>query len=793
MPIPGPNGAAIGMLCLSGSRIDRPNLLLAQLAGVVLEQWWPSGGAPTARRLFPLTRAEIARAFLEIAMSATDAAQGIFAAAGNPLADYAVVGDTSLVVAPLLREVMPRRNGSEDVLAEPKWIDCPNVLTHIELPPYIGDQKPAAVAVLPLLQKQQGLIGSLALGFRSSHSFSEQEKAYLIWLSKECAELLGLFGDDVCPRWLTSLRQPRVEQSLRKEVLGSFADLCAIDILSMSGRWTRAAVLHSDPAKEQLATRLLRFSRFPFFPRALVEALRTGAPQLVSNASLEGLGDPFNERTTARILAELELRSLFVIPILRKNAVQGSVLFGRCGAAAIPFRAEDLEVAERRADDLASILDEAVIARGFFSARAHAGHLYARYKLLAAVSHGIAEAGPELSTILEITSRRIAEALEDLCVIWLSPDDGQSFELASVYHAIPENREFAEQSLRIWSGQRCVPSVLSTGFARRSGVFLPKTRTPYAEPYRAYAERYGMESILLVPLKSKGRAFGLISMSRDRHRVRYSVIDKILLDGLAETAALTIGNARLLGEVQQAVAVREDFISIAGHELRTPLTSLQLLLQSLNRLAKSGAPAERIGERAERATQSVQRLASLIDELLDVSRARAGRFQLDPAEVDLVSVVRTVVGRHAEELGRAHCTLIQSGATSAYGVWDRARLEQVVTNLVSNAIKYGPGKPIEVRIEVLDSGAELSVRDHGIGIQPEVQARIFDRFERAVSSRNFGGLGLGLWIASEIVKAHGGWVQVESTPGEGATFRVRLPFESRVPAEPHPGAALDLR
>ncbi len=230
---------------------------------------------------------------------------------------------------------------------------------------------------------------------------------------------------------------------------------------------------------------------------------------------------------------------------------------------------------------------------------------------------------------------------------------------------------------------------------------------------------------------------------------------------------------------QRAISLRDDFLSIASHELKTPLTSLLLALDSLKRFSLQ-KDAQKVVERLpltiERSYRQMGKLTRLVDELLDVSRINSGQFTLTDEEVDLMELARDVCARLSEDAKRASCALVLHGVEKVIGRWDRLRIEQVVTNLVSNGIKYGPGKPIEIEVGEKDGYAVLSVRDYGIGIAEGDQARIFSKFERAVPNRNFGGLGLGLYIAHQIVDAHEGEISVESTVGAGARFSVRLPF-----------------
>lgn len=234
--------------------------------------------------------------------------------------------------------------------------------------------------------------------------------------------------------------------------------------------------------------------------------------------------------------------------------------------------------------------------------------------------------------------------------------------------------------------------------------------------------------------------------------------------------------------LRQADRLKEDFLSMASHEFRTPLTALRLQMELLERrLRRASAPDERQERQLVVVRAQLDRLEGLLGMLLDVTRINAGKFTLEPAELDLGELALEVVERfrpEAEESG----TELHVRAGCVKGSWDRMRLDQVVTNLVGNAIKYGNHRPVEVEVEERGGAAVLVVRDRGIGIQPEGLTRIFDRFERGGNVGPVQGLGLGLWIARKLVDAHGGRISVESTPGAGTCFTVSLPV-----APPGPG------
>ncbi len=270
---------------------------------------------------------------------------------------------------------------------------------------------------------------------------------------------------------------------------------------------------------------------------------------------------------------------------------------------------------------------------------------------------------------------------------------------------------------------------------------------------------------------------------------RYDRDESLLGLELAKRAASSIENGRLLDEALDAVRARDEFLTAAAHELRTPLTSAGLQTQGLLRTIRRGdLSAESAIASLEASDRQLRRLATLIDGLLDASRAATNRFVCDLADVDLAAVVRGAVALMEGELHRARCAVhLSVPAEMSGGRFDAGRVEQVVLNLLSNAIKFGAGRPVEVTLVASGDRAALSVQDHGSGIPREDQARIFHRFERAVSTRHFGGLGLGLYVSAQIVRAHGGTIGVESEPGHGARFTVVLPLEPHGPGAPeHP-------
>jgi signal transduction histidine kinase len=229
--------------------------------------------------------------------------------------------------------------------------------------------------------------------------------------------------------------------------------------------------------------------------------------------------------------------------------------------------------------------------------------------------------------------------------------------------------------------------------------------------------------------------------------------------------------------LQEAVKARDDFLSIASHELKTPLAALRLQLQTTLRRLDAAAEADPrdVRDKVAAADRSAARLSALVDKLLEITRLTSGKMDLRLERVNLGDVVRASVDGLQQIASRAGSTIAVAVDPVVWGSWDRDRLRSVVDNLVDNALKYGAGRPVDVVVEDRGDSARVTVRDRGIGISDVDKQRIFERFERAVPAKHFGGFGLGLWLTRKIVTAHGGTIQVTSQPEGGSIFTVDLP------------------
>jgi signal transduction histidine kinase len=451
------------------------------------------------------------------------------------------------------------------------------------------------------------------------------------------------------------------------------------------------------------------------------------------------------------------------------------------------FSREDRDLIETVAAQGASALERAQSFEREQQARHVAESGEARLRLLTEAS-GIVAAELDQTVAAERLANLLLPTFADGCGIELLDDSG-AIETCAYAHVdpavVPPSREMRaafspadRQKLPSTKAfETSKPVILETSAAWIEALARDAA---HRDHLRALTPRY----ILAVPLFARGRRLGVIFIGRESPDRPFTADEVRWSEDLAQRVAIAFDNVRLHGALQEAVRTRDEFISIVGHELRTPVTAFNIQLSGMGRmLARS--PAElvtRLPEKLQVMRRQMTRFSALIDQLVDVYSILSGQLQLFPVVTDLVEVTRDVVSSFESDLRISGSTLAIHAEGPLEGRWDQQRISQVVGSLVSNAIKYGAGSPIELRLGRRHADAFLEVQDHGIGIEPEKQAHIFGRFDRAVSSRNYGGFGLGLWTAKQIVDGHQGRILVQSSVNAGATFTLLLPLNTI----PHP-------
>lgn len=426
--------------------------------------------------------------------------------------------------------------------------------------------------------------------------------------------------------------------------------------------------------------------------------------------------------------------------------------------------------------EFALAISHSVVAKLEARARGRSQAAERRAVFLSDVAPALAEPA-KLEEVAELAVRRALPILGEAASL-VAYDDG-TLRCRAVAHVTPEGQRVLDDWKRRHSPG--LEGLAFTSQAIRSGQSLvvpvigPEAAAAWAAPGNAeLVHALNIRSAMAVPLQFRGKLTGAISFLSDR-RI-YGQDDLALAESYARQIAGILENRRLRQRAEEAIRVRDEFVSLASHELRTPITALAASAEVIVRqAARQPAPTDSIMQMAKIVGRQAEQLGRLSERILAASQLM-GPLTLRPERVDLAELVREVGRDLASRAGRSGSRLFVRAETPAVGQWDRARLEQAISNLLENAIRFGAGKPIEATVSGQDGRALFCVRDHGIGISMEHLGALFQRYNRAASARHFGGLGLGLHVVKVIVEAHGGTVRAESAPGEGSTFVVELPI-----------------
>jgi signal transduction histidine kinase len=411
--------------------------------------------------------------------------------------------------------------------------------------------------------------------------------------------------------------------------------------------------------------------------------------------------------------------------------------------------------------------------------------------LLADVMTEVAEAFGS-SAAAQVAVNRAVPTLGDFCL--LVELEGTEVRNIAAAHIHPEGLALLQRIM-----QRHPPSLTGPGFA--SHVIREQESLLVPDVDEKAARYYGIEgdylqdvaalsvrSAMAAPFSVRGVMRGAIVFGSSF--LHYDHNDLKFAEAYAQRVGLILENGRLFRRAQEAIAARDEFLSLASHELRTPLTSISLLAHLIVREA-AALPTRSLTSLGEGMVRQARRLDRLAERLLSAAEIGSHAPTINRERVDLSELVRDLTLAFSSAAAAVGSTLAAHADDHVIGYVDPVRIEQVLGNLIDNAVKFGMGNPIEVELHAKDGGATIAVRDHGPGLPLEEQAEIFKRYRRGSGAAGLGGLGLGLHVVRGIVESHGGTVGVDARPGEGSTFTVTLPLASasQVAMEPHAPAA----
>ncbi len=569
-------------------------------------------------------------------------------------------------------------------------------------------------------------------------------------------------------------------QEIAQLIVPALADYCRIALLDEEQQIKAISVSHSDPGQVAFVQALYeQYKDLPNNTYGLQHILQTGQPELISNITdmvLERVKDNAELLST---IQKLGLQSYMGIPLIAREKVIGAMII----SSIQPHRhysLDDLFFAQELGHRLALMLDNVRLYREAQAEIAERKQIEQNLFFLAQASKILASSLDYQTTLANIAQLAVPH-IADWCSVDMRTADG--IQQLAITHVDPEKvqwaKELNQKNPLDPNAPTGVPNVLRTG----QPEFYPDISeellmaAAHNEEELALIRKIGFTSAMIVPLLVQGKAIGAISFVSTESGRHYTQVDLTMAEELASRAALAIENAHLYSQAQEAIKIRDDFISIASHELKTPITSLKMYTQVLQKqVAKMGEEA--MGRSLAKMDSQLNKLTALIGDLLNVSKIERGQLEFQEEQFDLNELVKETV-EQAQLSTKKHTIDIEGSITQS--VWgDKDRIGQVLTNLLSNAIKYSPqADRVIVRLLSRNDCAVVSIHDFGIGIDKQEQNKIFDRFYRVSDpeEKTYPGLGIGLYLSHEIIQRHGGKLTVTSEKGKGSIFRFTLPYQ----------------
>jgi PAS domain S-box-containing protein len=516
-------------------------------------------------------------------------------------------------------------------------------------------------------------------------------------------------------------------------------DLAVVRLLSGDGQWLDpVAVDHPHAGVRDLATALLAGERHPVDQGATGTALRTGRPFRMAGAALATLRRAIDPRLWPP-LPDTPTDALLAVPLLVDGRAIGTLSVSRASADR-PYDEDDERFLQELADRAALAIERARLFADIQASEERFRRIFEH------AATGIA--------IIDLDGRFVQCNPAYAAMLGYHDDELQRLPFTVLVH--PDDRAATLAEIGRLRASEQPSFEMESRYLHQSG------------------ETVWVRTFVSLLTDGSGTATHLVALVTD-------VTEQRRID--VERAALLAKEQAARADAEAAVRARDQFLSIAAHELRTPTAGIKGQAQLVLRMLRRGiADPERLERSMQGIELSANRLATLIDDLLDVARLQSGQLRLRPAALDLSALVEAAVWRHRDHATEHQHLVFEQAADAVTMIGDAGRLEQVVDNLLSNALKYAPaGGEIRVTLLADDVEAILTVEDGGIGLPVDAAEQIFNPFGRAANAttQNLPGMGLGLYISRQIVEAHGGRISAASAgEGLGTTFTVRLPLAS---------------
>ncbi|HEU4325927.1 MAG TPA: GAF domain-containing protein [Roseiflexaceae bacterium] len=732
----------------------------------------------------------VARHVVEI-FGATSGAIGLVDAEGGALELVQILGYAPAQLAPWQRQTLEADTPGPDVVRSGQaqfWESRAELLAHYPQIP-LASVRSEAWAIVPL-RAEGHTLGVLSLGFAEPRRFSADERAFLDALARQCATAVQRTQRYAATEQARAAAEQAAERTSRLQqvtaALGAAVTPDAVaEIVVREGMAAvgadAASIFVFDPATDTfllLCHRNYPDELVPLFAHQLADwpgplrALLQTRTIVVAEAP-----DEQARRWPAltQVLQQTGDEATALVPLLLDEQVLGA--FYLAFRRPHHFSAEEQALLLALCQQCAQALERARLYEAERTARLSAERTAKRTARLYAVTTALGEV---------LTPEQVAGVIVPQGVAALGAQAGSMRQLSADGSALVALRVtgYPSEVLRRWQSIPLDAPVPMAEAVRTARPLLLESRETVATNWPHLGDtldQLGWQAAALIPLMVGSRPIGTISFGFNAPR-RFSAEDRDFLDALARQCVIALERARLYQEAQEAVQIRDQFLSVAAHELKTPLTSLSGQAQLLQRRLRQGQlPPDRLARSVDIIVRQSDRLDAMVRALLDVGRLERGQFVLECVPVELVGLIGHVVDEVQLSLD-GHSLEYETDPAPITVDADPLRLEQVIQNLLSNAIKYSPsGGTITVRVARGPATVTICVSDQGVGIPQTALPQLFQRFYRAenVTAHHISGMGIGLYVVREIVGLHGGTVEVASAEGQGSTFTITLPLAER--------------